>query len=149
MTASSSTTVAIGSVISTSPAAATLVNIGSAVNLLVSTGPAPAVDVTGQVTVTRGALIFNRTTNRYTQSITLSNSGGALSATAYVLDNLANGYAVYQPTGLTAASIPLGSPFREVGPIGTGASITFAIEMTRAGTPTLTYTPRILGLGAR
>jgi hypothetical protein len=108
----SSGTIPAGSVISTSPAAGTQVNPGSAVNLVVSTGPAQvagAADVTGQLAVTRSVLILNRSTNRYTQSVTASNSGTAISLAAFVLDNLAAGYALYQPNGLTVATTPVGS----------------------------------------
>ena len=147
----SSSTVTAGNVISTNPAAATQVNLGSAVSVVVSTGPlqVTAPDVTGQVTITRGAAIFSRVTGRYTQSITLSNSGAALPAAAFVLDNLATGYALYQPSGFTSAAAPASSPFHEIGVVGTGANVTFTLELTRTGTPALTYTPRILGPGAR
>ena len=33
--------------------------------------------------------------------------------------------------------------------IGAGATVTFQIELTRVGTPVLTYTPRVLGVGPR
>ena len=151
VTTASSSTVIAGAVISTSPTAATQVNPGSAVNLVISTGPAqvPALDLTSQVTITRGAAIFSRVTGRYTQSITLSNSGAALPATAFVLDNLATGYALYQSSGFTSAAAPASSPFQEIGVVGAGANVTFTLELTRTGTPALTYTPRILGPGAR
>ena len=151
VTTASSSTVTAGSVISTNPVAATQVNLGSVVSVVVSTGPlqVTAPDVTGQVTITRGAAIFSRVTGRYTQSITLSNSGAALPAAAFVLDNLATGYALYQPSGFTSAAAPASSPFHEIGVVGTGANVTFTLELTRTGTPALTYTPRILGPGAR
>jgi hypothetical protein len=151
VTTASSSTVTAGNVISTNPTATTQVNVGSAVNLIVSTGPVaiPAPDLTGQFTVNRGALIFSRATGRYTQVISISNSGAAVSASAFVLDNLATGYALYQPTGVTAATAPAGSQFKETGPVNGGATITFTIELTRSGTPALAYTPRILGIGTR
>lgn len=150
VTTASSSTFAAGNVINTSPTAATQVNPGSTVNLVVSTGPAlvAALDFTGQFTITRGAAIFSRATGRYTQSVTVSNSGAALPAAAFVLDNLATGFALYQPVGFTAATAPPGSPFKEIGVVGAGASVTFILELTRTGTPALTYTPRILGPGA-
>jgi hypothetical protein len=148
----SSGTVAAGSVIGSNPVAGSQVNPGSAVNLVVSSGlaaPAAALNVTGQFTVTRGAAVFNRTTNRYTQSVTASNSGAAILSSAFVLDNLAAGYALYLPDGVTVATTPVGSSFKEIGPINAGATVTFTIELTRTGTPALTYTPRILGAGPR
>ncbi len=108
---------------------------------------APA--VTGQFTVVRGLATLNRTTGRYTQTVTVTNNGAALSSAAYVLDSLAAGYAVYQPSGTTLKATPAGSPYLELGPIGAGASVTFKIELQRTGTPALTYTPRLLGAGSR
>jgi len=151
VTTASSGTVAAGSVIGTNPAAGAQVSPGSAVSLLVSTGPAQvaAGNVTGQLTVTRGAVVFSRATSLYAQSVTVSNSGAALASAAFVLDNLAAGYTLYQPSGVTAATTPVGSPYQEIGPINAGATVTFTIQFTRTGTPALTYTPRILGPGAR
>jgi hypothetical protein len=149
VTTGTSLTVPSGSVIGTSPAAGAQVNFGSAVNLVISTGLPPAPAVTSQFKITLGAPVLNRTTNRFTQAITIVNSGAALTAAAFVLDNLAAGYALYQPSGLTSATVPAGSPYQELGAINAGASITFSIQLTRTGTPTLTYTPRILGVGLR
>jgi sugar lactone lactonase YvrE len=143
VTTAPSGTVAAGSVISTNPAAGAQVSPGSAVSLQVSTGPAQvaAGNVTGQLTVTRGALVFNRATSLYAQSVTVSNSGAAIASAAFVLDNLAAGYTLYQSSGVTAATAPVGSPYQEIGPINAGATVTFTIELTRTGTPALLLFP--------
>ena len=108
-----------------------------------------APDVTAQLTITRGVLAFNRGTGRYSQTVTIINNGAALTASAYVVDSLAAGYAMFAPSGFTALTSPAGSPYKEIGAIGAGANVTFTVEFTRVGTPALTYTPRALGAGSR
>ena len=110
-------------------------------------GVAP--DVTAQLTVTRGAVVVNRATGRYLQSVTIGNNGAALASAAYVLDNLAAGYTLFAPSGQTLSALPAGNSYKEIGALGVGATVTFSIELTRVGTPVLTYTPRVLGNGPR
>ncbi len=112
-------------------------------------GAAPAPNVTSQFTITLGAPATNRVTGRFVQNVTVRNNGAALASAAFVLDNLAPMYAVFQPAGQTVAAAPAGSPFREVGPVAAGATVTFTVEFTRSAVGTLTYTPRLLGVGAR
>jgi hypothetical protein len=57
--------------------------------------------------------------------------------------------AMYQPDGYTSAALPSGSPYKNVGPIGAGATATVTIPFTRTGTPAITYTARILGSDPR
>ena len=47
---------------------------------------------------------------------------------------------MYQPDGFTGAAAPAGSPYKELGAIGTGTTTTVTIEFTRTGTPPITYT---------
>ena len=110
---------------------------------------AVAPDVTAQLTISTGAPAFNRATGRFSQAVTIVNNGAALVSSAYVLDNLAAGYTMFAPNGFTSATAPVGSPYVEIGPLGAGGSITFTIQLTRTGTPALTYTPRVLGAGSR
>ena len=105
--------------------------------------------VTAQVSVTKTVVSLSRATGRYSQAVKLTNNGAALPAAAYVLDSLPSGVAMYQPDGYTSAALPAGSPYKEVGPIGAGASETFTIQFTRTGTPPITYTARVLGSGPR
>ncbi len=117
----------------------------SAVFAVVSSAP----DVTSQLTATQGVLAFNRGTRRFSQTVTIVNNGTALAAAAYVIDNLAAGYTMFLPSGVTSLAPPAGSPYNEIGAIGAGTSVTFAVEFTRVGTPAFTYTPRALGAGSR
>jgi hypothetical protein len=106
-------------------------------------------NVTAQVSVSESVVTLNRLTGRYSQTVKLKNNGAALPAAAYVLDSLPAGVAMYQPDGYTSAALPSGSPYKEVGPLGAGATATVTIQFTRTGTPPITYTARILGSGPR
>jgi uncharacterized repeat protein (TIGR01451 family) len=106
-------------------------------------------NVTAQVSVSKTGVSLSRATGRYSQTVKLTNNGAALAAAAYVLDSLPSGVAMYQPDGYTSAALPAGSPYKEAGPIGAGASVTFTIQFTRTGTPSITYTARVLGSGPR
>jgi hypothetical protein len=51
--------------------------------------------------------------------------------------------------GTTSAAAPAGSPYVETGPIAAGATASVALHFSRTGTQAFTYTPRVLGPGAR
>ncbi len=106
-------------------------------------------NVTAQMSVSESVVSFNRISGLYSQTVKLTNNGAALPAAALVLDSLPAGVAVYEPSGYTSAALPAGSPYVELGPIAAGATITVTIKFTRTGTPPITWTPRILGAGAR
>jgi hypothetical protein len=106
-------------------------------------------NVTTQLSVTESVVSFNRGTGVYSQTVKLTNNGAALSAAAFVLDSLPSGVAVSNQDGYTSAALPAGSPYKEAGPIGAGATVTLTIQFTRTGTPAVTYTARVLGSGPR
>ncbi len=103
-----------------------------------------ASNVTSQFSVTEGAVLFNRSLGLYTQNVTITNNGSALSNVAYVLDNLSAGWTLTNGDGTTAATSPTGSPYKVVGSVGAGASATFQLQFSRTGSTALTYTARIL-----
>jgi hypothetical protein len=106
-------------------------------------------NVTAQLNAVESAVTFSRSTGRYSQTVTVTNNGAALPAAAYVLDNLPSGVAMSAPDGYTSAGLPAGSPYKELGPIGAGASLTFTLQFTRSGTQAISYTARVLGSGPR
>jgi hypothetical protein len=65
----------------------------------------------------------------------LPNNGLAVSAAAYVLDSLAAGYTAFAPSGISSAALPAGSPFREIGPIAAGATISFTVNSPASNSP--------------
>jgi len=99
------------------------------------------------LTFTATALILNRTTGRYQQSVTVrNNSASPVTNAAFVTDNLPAGVAMYAATGTTsAAAAPAGSPYVDIGPITGNGITTFTLQFTRTGTQTITYTGRALG----
>lgn len=129
--------------------AATTVTMNAAKSVAANFVVAVAPSVTAQVTITQTLPAFNRATGRFSQTISLTNNGSALTGTAFAFDSLAAGYAVYQPSGVTSQTAPAGSAYKETGDIGAGQTISFVVEFTRTGTAALTYSPRVLGGGAR
>jgi uncharacterized repeat protein (TIGR02543 family) len=102
---------------------------------------------TCSLTFSATALILNRTTGRYQQSVTVrNNSASPVTNAAFVTDNLPAGVAMYAPTGTTsAAAAPAGSPYVDVGGIAANGITTFTVQFTRTATQTITYTGRALG----
>jgi Domain of unknown function DUF11 len=105
--------------------------------------------VTPQLSIVETVVTYSRVTHLYSQTVKVTNNGAALPVAAYVLDNLSSGMTLLSPDGYTSAAPPTGSPYKEVGPIAAGATVTFTIQFTVTGTPPLTYTARVLGSGPR
>jgi len=102
------------------------------------------------LTYTQGALVQNRSTGIFSRTVTVTNSGTAIAASAYVADGLPVGVSMVSPSGTTDSSAPpSGSPYLELGAIGGGGSVTKTIQFSRTGTQAITYTTRILGAGPR
>ncbi len=135
--------------VANSASAATTVTMSAAASVTANFVTAIAPVVTGQISITQTVPAFNRATGRFSQTISLTNNGSALTGSAFAFDNLATGYLVYQPSGVTSQTAPAGSPYKETGDIAAGQTISFVVEFTRSGTAALTYTPRVLGGGAR
>ncbi|MEO7717704.1 MAG: Ig-like domain-containing protein [Capsulimonas sp.] len=106
-----------------------------------------ATNVTPQITVTRGGYVYIRATGHYRQSITLTNTGGALSdPLSLVLDSL-TGAMLTNATGTTAATTPSGSPYINALGLAAGASVVVVLEFSNQPSG---YTTRVLaGAGAR
>ena len=103
-----------------------------------------AVNVTAQFTVSNFAPSFNRGTSTWTQAVTLTNNGGLVNNAAFVLDSLNAGWTLTNGDGTTAATTPTGSPYKIIGTINAGGTVTFQLTFTRAGTPAFGYTARVL-----
>jgi len=119
----------------------------SAASNAVTPGAAP--DVTSLFSINRTVVSFNRGKGRYSQTVTITNNGAALASAAYVADGLPAGVAMTSPDGFTSAAVPAGSPYKELGAMGSGAKLTIGIEFTRTGTQAFTYSARVLGAGPR
>jgi uncharacterized repeat protein (TIGR01451 family) len=103
------------------------------------------------VSINQSVVTFNRPTGRYLQTVTLTNTGTvALADLAYAADYLPAGVAMFNGNGVTSATSPTGSPYKNLGAaIPAGGTVTLNLEFTRTGTPAITYVPRILGPGPR
>ncbi len=100
-----------------------------------------AVNVTAQVQITRGGLLFNRALNLFTQTVTVKNIGaGALSGPVSVA-------VTALPAGVTlanaAGTTPDGKPYIVMtsGALAAGASVSQTFRFSRTGTQSITWTP--------
>ncbi|MGH9943758.1 MAG: hypothetical protein ACRD9R_15540 [Pyrinomonadaceae bacterium] len=114
--------------------------------------PVCAVDVTDRLSVTRGSFRQNFITRRFTQTITIQNSGASpvQGELVFVLDNLSSAAALFNPTGATLCAAPLDSPFASVhigddSVLTPGESVTLTLEFTNSNPrQSIAYTPRLL-----
>ena len=105
------------------------------------------IDVTSQMKTTLSGFRYNRITNTYLQSLTVTNNGAAVSGPVYVaLDSLTAGAALVGAAGTTQCALPMGSPYvllNKTG-IGGGQSLTLTLQFMSAAGPPFVYTPRYL-----
>ena len=116
-----------------------------------------AVELDGDVSVTRGGFRFNRTSGHFVQQVTIKNKGilawnGPISL---VLDNLSAGVSLDSLAGVTDLLPPAGSPYATVS-VGAdnilhpGQSASILLEFIDPLKTAITYTPRLLaGPGSR
>ena len=113
----------------------------------------PITDVTGRVTVRRGGFRYSHTTGRFVQTVTLTNTGGALTGpVSFILGGLSANAALFNRTGLTGALPSAGSPYLDIvsGSMAAGASLTVALEFTDPTKGPINYSTRVLaGPGTR
>ena len=101
-------------------------------------------DVTPQLTITAGVPVFNRNSGRFVQQVTVRNNGAAVDGVAYVLGGLNAAVTPLNTHGVAHCASPVGSPYRDIGAIGAGQTITVTLEMTAAAGTPLSYTPKVV-----
>lgn len=101
-----------------------------------------AANVSGRISASFGGFRLNRATNRWLQTVTLTNTGPALSDVALVLDGLSGG-TLFGPSGVTSCAAPAGSPYRSIGALGSGATASVTLEFV-APTTNIQYSRRFL-----
>ncbi len=119
--------------------------------------PATAVDITAQVSITRGGFRLNQVMGRYVQEVTLTNTSGAAIAgpVSLVLDGLSSSVTLFGQSGVTAALAPLGSPYLNMdlggdNVLGAGETLKLVLEFTNPGEAAIQYRARVLaGAGSR
>lgn len=120
--------------------------------LLTPSGPC-AVAVTSQTAVTRGGFRYNRTTEHYTQTISVENTGASTLATpiSIALDNVPATATPFNITGATSCNPPAGSFHLDL-PVSLApdAIATGIVEFIDTAAIGITYDTRVLsGTGRR
>lgn len=101
----------------------------------------------GIATVTKGALVYNFTTQRFNQSVTVTNNtvnpiSGPISL---VLDNLSSNASLFNASGVTSSALPAGSSYvNSTATLSPGQSVSIVLQFTDPTKAGITYTPRIL-----
>jgi len=104
------------------------------------------VDVTSQVTVKAGAIVYNRSTQLWQQTIVLTNAGSStLSNLVYVLDSLNAGWTLINGDGMTLSDPPIGSSYKNISvSVAPEGQTTITLQFSRTGTPAFGYTTRVI-----
>lgn len=115
-----------------------------------------ATNISASVAVSQGPLKLNKKTGRYTRTVTLKNSDGAVAGpVSLVLDSLSSNATLLGADGTTACTTPMGSPYINV---DVGADFQFSpreratvtLEFVNPSGQAVTYAPRVLaGAGNR
>lgn len=110
-------------------------------------------DISTQIEITRGVFLFQRSTNTYTQTLTLKNTGSSAitGPISVILSNLTGG-TLQNATGTTSAILAAGRPYINVlaANLPPGASTTVTLSFTRTGAAGITYSTQVVtGPGAR
>lgn len=104
--------------------------------------------VTHLVTMTRSGFLYNPGTERFSQTVRLTNIGGEpISGPVYLaLDNLAAGVILANETGTTGCATPGGMPTIGVTPngIGIGESVSTVLQFTNPNKGAMSYAARVL-----
>lgn len=114
------------------------------------TNPSAAVatDVTGQVKLSLSGAVYNRSSRRYVQTVTVTNTSGlSLFGPLFLaLDNLPGGIGLVSPAGTTALTTPIGSTcaLLQSGIIAPGGSMTTTLQFNDPSGARIMYKPRVL-----
>lgn len=90
--------------------------------------PGTPTDVTASVVVTLSGVRLNRATGHYTGSVTLKNNGSALSGPVSLVLTLPPAVQLFNASGYTCASAPVGLAFLDVVPAGTTFAAASAVR---------------------
>jgi hypothetical protein len=111
------------------------------------------IDVSGQVSITRGSFLYERASGFYEQVLTLTNTGSTTitGPISVILGSLANA-TLANATGVTSAILPAGRPYINpaAASLAPGASTTVTLLFSYGGSGTITYTTQVVaGPGSR
>jgi len=127
-------------------------NVGTATSNV--TVMACATDVSGSVSVRRSGYTYNFATQRFYQTVTMTNSGASAitGSISLVLDSLSSNATLFNASGTTSCAAPLGNPYINLGAasLAPGSSVSVALQFTNPTKAATSYTTRVLvGSGAR
>ena len=104
---------------------------------------------TQQTQISRSGFTLNRTTQRFVQTVTVTNTGSIdiLGPISVALDGLSTNTTLSNKSGNTANNAPTGSPYitlTSVSKLAAGASTTVQLQFTVPASGSITYTPRVI-----
>jgi hypothetical protein len=120
----------------------------TAILFIASASTTCASDVTAQITVKRGGFTYNSGTQRFLQTLTLTNSGtAAIAAPLYlVLDDLSSNANLSNASGTTSCTSS-GNPYiltSQTGSLAPAQSVTVQLQFANPTEASITYTTQIL-----
>lgn len=112
-----------------------------------------ALDISGSLSLSRSGYTFNFSTNRFLQTVTLTNTSASTISgpVSIALDSLPIAVSLFNKAGLTACN-PVGSPYINAGfvSLAPGASYSVVLQFSDPSKAAITYTTRVLaGPGTR
>jgi hypothetical protein len=106
-------------------------------------------DLTSQVTITRSGYTYNFATGRFSQTVTIKNTGASPISGPFslVLDNLASNATLFNASGKTTCAAPSGNPYINVSTtrLNSGASVTFVLQFANPSKAAINYSASVLG----
>jgi hypothetical protein len=114
-----------------------------------------ASDITGSITVTRGGYVYNLTTQRFVQTLELTNNSAntIIGPISLVVEGLSSNATLFNLTGLTDSFLPpAGLPYinTTAASIAPEQRVTVTLQFTNPSKAGITYTTRVLaGPGVR
>ena len=99
-------------------------------------------DVTGQLAINRGVIVYNRAAQVWQQTVVIMNLGcDRMTNLGYFLDSLSAGWGLTNGDGATAAT---GIVFKKVGSLDPMSATTITLQFSRTGISAFAYTPRVV-----
>ena len=111
-------------------------------------------NISSAVTVTRLGYVYNPGTQRFTQTVRITNSSASpiTGPISLVLDNLSTNATLFGPSGTTGCATPAGVPFMTIAgaTLAPGATVSVGLQFTNPSKAAITYSTRVVaGSGAR
>ncbi len=132
---------------------APVINDNSALSFSAAVVSTCAPNVSGSLSVTRLGYVYNPATQRFSQTVRLTNTSTTpiTGPLALVLDNLSANATVFNASGKTSCTTPAGLPFVDVtvASLAPGATISVVLQFTNPAKTTISYNTRVLGNGSR